>query len=174
MSVLTAIAKAESLVKTYNPEGLSPFPYKEIEKSKEDLSIYLVKLPDEVSGAIRFNKEKNKFEIFVNLIKPDTRQYFTIAHELGHYFLHDQIVKGQDIVVDDDNQFEVNRTLYRLDQASFSIIETEANNFAASLIMPEYLVRKAWGSLQNVEECASLFKVSVVAMSIRLEKLHLL
>ncbi len=39
-----------------------------------------------ISGLIY--KEDNKYFILVNDNYSLTRQYFTIAHELGHYFLH--------------------------------------------------------------------------------------
>lgn len=80
---------AEEISKKYNPDGLSPFPYENIQKDKLDLKILRTgKLPDTVSGIIGFFPEKSGFVILVNNTKSPTRQYFTIAHELGHYFLH--------------------------------------------------------------------------------------
>ncbi len=174
MSVSDAIRRAEQVVNEFNPNGLVPFPFRLIEEKYGDVSIFVAELPPEVSGAIRFRSEESKFEIFINASKPETRQYFTIAHEIGHYFLHGDLIKKEDVVVDDDLLFDGNKALYRMDDAEHSAIETEANNFAAALIMPEPLVRRAWETLKSVEECASLFKVSVVAMSIRLEKFRLL
>ena len=77
-------------------------------------------------------------------------------------------------MVDGDNYLETSSTLYRLDDAQRTQVEKEANNFAASLIMPEALVRRAWDTVKDIEECAKIFNVSVSAMSIRLTRLGLI
>lgn len=166
---------AESLSRKYNPEKLSPFPYEKIAEDKNDLEIYLVEMPEKISGATLYIKETCRFRILVNKNKPKTRQNFTIAHELGHYFLHkDLIHKNEEIFVDEDNTLDGSNILFRLDEAEITKVETEANNFAASLIMPSELVREAWNAIQDVTECAKIFNVSLSAMSIRLERLRLI
>ena len=52
-------------------------------------------------------------------------------------------------------------------------LEVEANKFAASFLMPRNLVEKVWQKLKDVDECAHIFSVSIVAMSIRLSELDL-
>jgi Zn-dependent peptidase ImmA (M78 family) len=164
---------AEEIAERYNPEGLSPFPYEHIEQQKNDLEIYVLEMDnDDVSGAISFDKEQNKFKIVLNNRKALTRRHFTVAHELGHYFLHQQIIKQEEVLIDGDESLRQN-ILFRLDGADFSQVESEANQFAACLIMPEKLVRKAWETFRNIEECAKIFNVSTTSMSIRLEKLGL-
>lgn len=164
---------AEEISKKYNPEGLSPFPYENIQKDKPDLKILRTgKLPDKVSGVIGFFPEESGFVILVNNTKPPTRQYFTIAHELGHYFLHQDEIK-RELFVDEENVLDRAGMLYRRDEAVSTKLETEANNFAASLIMPAELVKGAWEKLRDVEDCAQVFNVSVEAMSIRLSRLGL-
>ncbi|MBI2035742.1 MAG: ImmA/IrrE family metallo-endopeptidase [Candidatus Liptonbacteria bacterium] len=164
---------AEEISKKYNPEGLSPFPYENIQKDKSDLKIFRTgKLPDKVSGVIGFFQEENNFSILINNTKSPTRQYFTIAHELGHYFLHQEEIK-KEFFVDEENVLDRAGMLYRRDEATSTKLETEANNFAASLIMPAELVKKAWEKLRDVEDCAEVFNVSVEAMSIRLSRLGL-
>ncbi|HVA96541.1 MAG TPA: ImmA/IrrE family metallo-endopeptidase [Candidatus Acidoferrales bacterium] len=162
----------EQIAQKYNPQGLSPFPFEKIQEANNDLKIYIATLDDQISGAIGFNE--NVFNIFINNNKPKTRQHFTTAHEVGHYFLHKDIIKKQQVLVDSDQYLDGNSFLYRLDSAEPTQIETEANNFAASLIMPEGLVRKAWESIKNIEECAKIFNVSTSAMSVRLERLTLI
>jgi Zn-dependent peptidase ImmA (M78 family) len=169
------IQLAEEKAKKYNPDGLSPFPFEKIQQDNKDLQIiYSNNLPDNnISGIITFITEENKFIIFVNTNKAPVRQHFSIAHEIGHYFLHKEIIKKEELIVDQENSFE-NKILFRLDGAEYDQIETEANIFAAVLIMPENLVRKAWDEFKNVEECANIFSVSTSAMSIRLERLGLI
>ena len=163
---------ADDIARQYNPEGISPFPYEKIQQDKTDLKIFLVDYKEDISGLITYIKEEETFYIIINKNKPQTRQNFTIAHEVGHYFLHKDIIKQEDLI-DGESSLEV-KTLFRLDSTQYSAIETEANIFAASLIMPTELVKKAWETFHNIEECAKLFSVSPSAMSIRLEKLNLL
>lgn len=173
MSIEDIKVRAEELVRQYNPDGLSPFPFGNILKDKQDLKIFIAELPDNISGVIMFETEKTSFSIYINKNKSNTRQYFTIAHELGHYFLHQQEVKDESFV-DGENVLDRDGMLYRRDAAASTKLEIEANNFAASLVMPSELVKKAWNKLRDVDDCAHLFSVSVDAMGVRLRRLGLL
>lgn len=167
--------KAEDVAKKYNPEGLTPFPFGKIQEEEKDLRILLTdKLPTDVSGAIGFftEGEKSEYAILINKNKPATRQQFTIAHEFGHYFLHKHEIK-EEFFIDGENVLDRAGMLYHRDRATADRLEIEANNFAASLIMPSDLVKKAWEKLNDVDDCALLFNVSVEAMSIRLTRLGL-
>ncbi|MCK5416357.1 ImmA/IrrE family metallo-endopeptidase [Candidatus Parcubacteria bacterium] len=175
MKINEVIRKAEEIAKKYNPEGLSPFPFHRIQSDNSNLNIYLSNsLEPKISGIIYFDAKDKTFNIFVNKSKPETRIQFTIAHELGHYFLHQDYIVKKEAIVDDDNSLDGNNILFRTDIYERNKLETEANNFAAILIMPTKYIRKAWDKLQSVEECAKVFNVSVSAMSIRLEKLDLI
>ena len=168
-------ALAEDIAAKYNPAGLSPFPYEKIVQENSDLEIVLAETDQSISGAILFIITENRFRIIVNKNKPATRQNFTIAHEIGHYFLHkDKIKSNENLLVDGENSLDGASALFRLDAAETTKLETEANNFAAALIMPTKLVQDAWLTLKNIEECARIFNVSVSAMSIRLERLKLI
>lgn len=94
--------------------------------------------------------------IFVNKNDLSVRKRFTVAHELGHYFLHE----GKAMV-----SFRGGR----------GDDETEANRFAAELLMPEDLVRKDHRGRPAVipRSMAEVFQVSTSAMEIRLEQLGL-
>src|SRR5947208_1952447 len=88
---------AEELAQRYNPEGLSPFPYEYILRDKPEVEIYILAVEDSgISGAISFDKEHSKFKIIINQDKAPTRRHFTIAHELGHYFLHQDTIKQEE------------------------------------------------------------------------------
>jgi len=165
---------AEELANKYNPDGLSPFPFEKIQNDKTDLLIFLNdKLVDTISGATVFDDESNKFFLLINKNKPKTRQHFTTAHEVGHYFLHQEEIK-KEAFIDGDNSLDGGNILYRSDNYISTQLETDANNFAASLIMPQKLVEKAWKDINDVEKCALIFNVSVSAMAIRLERLGLI
>ena len=121
------------------------------------LPIYAIDLPKGVSGMIKLNNA-NSFECYVDRSEPSVRQRFTAAHELGHFVLHrSQIGSGLQ-----DNY------LLRAEGMSNSQ-EAEANRFAADLLMPRELISDAIsGGTTDVASLAKLFKVSEIAMSIRL------
>jgi IrrE N-terminal-like domain len=99
------------------------------------------------------------------------RRRFTIAHELGHWRLHAQrSVKARTTFCRSE---DIGGEPARLRDAAR--IETEANRFAAALLMPEGTVRALARELKlNVPALAARFEVSVPAMRIRMDSLDLL
>lgn len=111
--------------------------------------------------------------IGVHWADPPKRQRFTIAHELGHYRLHEG---GQYI----DKDITVR---YRgKNPGSGTIVEErEANYFAGALLMPRGWLKTAmeeepfrYGDDLALAALADRFKVSMQALSIRLAELRLL
>ena len=172
--------KAKECARKYNKDVLIPFPFEKIVEEETELRAILTvdledigeKLGESLSGLISFAKQetsdKDEFTILVNSKKPSKRQYFTTAHELGHYFLHKDKIKKEKIITDSDILWY--RSDYRLSKDE----ETEANYFAAALLMPEDKVKEAWEVVGKVGDCAKIFNVSVAAMEIRLDYLKLL
>ena len=112
--------------------------------------------PKDISGRID-REEDGTYVIFTNEDHHLNRRRFTVAHEIAHYVLHRDLIEGG--IVDD--------TLYRSKLSS--PLERQANLYAANLLMPEHLIRKAMKSgINSIEELAEKFRVSVSAMSIRL------
>lgn len=110
--------------------------------------------------------------IMVNQDDSRTRKLFTIAHELGHYFLHK----------DDQNQFidgQFVQTFWgRAEDTKSLSQETEANEFAGNLIMPKEIIGKELEahkgkavSALEVLRLAEKFGVSPLAMATRLKNL---
>ena len=165
-------ALAEEYAQKFNPKRVAPFPYENVLEQCSDLDVFFLSLEDEaVSGATLY--KDGKFSILVNADKHENRQHFTLAHELGHYFLHQDLLQQEGGFIDEEKQLDGHAILYRLDDARRDIIEIEANHFAASLIMPRELVKDVWQTIGTVEECARIFRVSTIAMSIRLTELRL-
>lgn len=130
--------------------------------------IFGAKLRD-VSGVLV--RSADGATIGFNSDHPQTRKRFTIAHELGHFLLH----QGQEIRYDHDF-----RVSLRSEESSegTNIEEIEANFFAASLLMPNKILladpRTAFIDLDDdaaVEALAKSYKVSRQAMSLRLTRL---
>lgn len=135
-----------------------------------------------VSGLIMYRQDRNEFGIFIEETDHPNRKRFTFAHELGHYFLHkDELKKGNGYFVDNEKTFSLfracfSRQLEDVDtQVKRKVMESEANCFAAELLMPKALVEKAYPELNyNIKELASFFRVSEQAMTFRLFNLSLL
>ncbi len=174
MSLTQVRALAEEYANKYNSENVAPFPYENITDAHKDLRIYFTALEDDnVSGAILFRDDE--FNILVNNNKSAARQHFTLAHELAHYFLHQDSLRAEQAIIDGGEELEFGGLSFS-NQADndTEIRENEANNFAASLIMPTDLVRRAWEASGSIQECARIFEVSPIAMSIRLTWLGLI
>ncbi|MFC5471047.1 ImmA/IrrE family metallo-endopeptidase [Cohnella suwonensis] len=125
---------------------------------------------NDISGII--SKQDDNVTIYINRNEPPARQKFTIAHELGHLFLH---------MTDEDGNFLDNSvSLYRTNNSTMPLPaevanrEAEANRFAAALLMPKDAIEFEWLFADSVEEMAKTFEVSEIAMKIRLKSLGII
>ena len=126
-----------------------------------------VDLPDTVSGVLD-RRDSSHPIILVQKKHSVTRKRFTIAHEIGHFFLHN--IPG----------IHMDRPLFFREEnipAAHRKMETEANQFAAGLLMPEPELKKEFGRLQisdnMISSLSSIFRVSEDAMFYRLKNLKL-
>ena len=105
--------------------------------------------------------------IWLNKEQAKTRQRFTLAHELGHYLLR----HVDEFYVDLGGELSPNATgehpgyNWRAERA--------ANDFAANLLMPASMIRRAAAATTNITTLASQFKVSPAAMGFRLTTLRI-
>ena len=113
---------------------------------------------EEVSGALRVKGSEK--DIFINKYDGSTRRRFTIAHELGHYFLHH------------DPSVSPDETIVSLRSARTKK-ESEADLFAAELLMPKDHVLSIYEKLNPpfLSDIAKHFNVSKAAMAFRLDYL---
>lgn len=104
---------------------------------------------------------KFKFSITLDENATEERKRFTMAHELGHYFLHSK-------------QGKTPLTAHRL---GTSLAEQEANFFAACLLMPEEEFRRQWEKCSGdpdsvrISKMANIFHVSTAAAAARADHL---
>lgn len=162
-------AKADELLAS-RPAAELPVNVRAIAR-RLGISVELADFGDEVSGVLV--RADGSSMIGVNWLHHPNRQRFTIAHEIGHFCLHEGgtfIDKGV--------------TARFRDQASgsgTSLEEHEANLFAATLLMPAQAVRNAAKArpfaVDDEDELrgfADQFGVSAQAMLIRLQEIGLL
>jgi Zn-dependent peptidase ImmA (M78 family) len=117
------------------------------------LTIKHAPLDNNISGYLK--EHNGNWEIGVNSLHHPNRQRFTIAHELGHYFLHRDKAPFEDGL------------LFRKDNQQ-NPLEREANQFASLLLMPSLEFKRALKD-QSVLEAAKMFGVSEQAAMYRLQ-----
>ena len=124
-----------------------PIPIKKIVTEETPLRIVQAIFKDNtISGFI----DPCSNLIYVNKIEPYVRQRFTIAHELGHWMLHQsQAGLLEEVFYRKDSYTEEN---------SLKIMEKEADDFAENLLVPLYMFEK----FRNLEiyKIADIFQVT--------------
>ncbi len=114
---------------------------------------------DELAGAL----DRDGKTIFVESADTYARKNFTIAHELGHFKLH------KDMATDIFYRYQVNKP----EDADDMERELQANQFAATLLMPEQFIRQLWEVTDDINKLAHIFGVSPEAMRRRLQSLRM-
>lgn len=129
-------SSASELLEHLRSEGKIAFQAPiDVYKVASELGIYFeddYSLPSTTVGTISFHDETAavvKINPFQNSYIP--RRRFTLAHEIGHFCLHR--TKSQNGF--SDSMHTMSRT-----ESYWNPIESEANNFAAQLLMPKPLV----------------------------------
>lgn len=115
--------------------------------------------PKDSAGGFIIVRGKRDFTIYLSKATSHIRDVFTIAHELGHYFLHSKL--GQ-IPINANRSDDIDET------------EREANSFAAAFLMPETRVRELFAEKDgDISALANAFKVSLTAINWRCVNLGL-
>lgn len=121
-------------------------------------------LPNNISGLIRREKD-GSWSVAYNASHAEVRQRFTVAHEIGHFIFHRELLANG-----------VSDTLaYRADDVALPNHnikrehEWQANNFAANLLIPDHWLRAArTAGFTEVSDLAKRFQVSETAMRIKM------
>ena len=148
------------LVATFGSLGEVPIPVRIGEIAKE--SGVKVKAGEFEHPDVSGMYVRDERTIYVDLDDEVNRQAFTIAHELGHHFLHAD--KHKEVYFrhfSEQLNFEDKKQ------------EREANWFAACLLMPRQSVISLWSDTKDSRELARRFGVSQTAMFYRLSELGL-
>ncbi len=147
----------------------APVPLSRIAKAC-GVRIYVDSLEGDLSGFLY--RDKKKAVIGINTHHSSARQYFTLAHELAHFLLHDQ----EQLHV--DHGFQV-RLRNDVSSQGTDESEREANFFAASLLMPKKFLEKDLMGEESVDllddgflqDLARKYGVSTQALMNRLKNL---
>jgi len=121
-----------------------------------------------IEGELSYANRKKQWTIYFNGHNTTTRQKFTVAHELGHYFVHNNFFQDS------------SDTMFR--DVQWDMAELQANQFASELLMPvEMVVKEGEKIIDTVEtkndfisKMAYIFMVSQLAMRFRLINLGIL
>ena len=113
-------------------------------------------LDDLYDGTIR-KVDQSSFSIVISPFQSEGRKAFTVAHELGHLFLH------MDFRINDDKWNNQMKGFYRNNDAETNY---QANEFAKAFLMPEeeygeILNRYTKGNRVNIKEVANHFHVAI-------------
>ncbi|WP_168336265.1 ImmA/IrrE family metallo-endopeptidase [Rhizobium laguerreae] len=123
-------------------------------------------IDEDIPETIRV-EPSSAFEIFLPALTSATRDRFTIAHELGHLFLHFPLVQERH----PGKGMRATRWVDANDP-DLERCEWEANWFAASFVMPGEAFKEAYAHLGEAE-VASIFGVSSKAVEVRAKSLQL-
>ncbi|MFA6486493.1 MAG: ImmA/IrrE family metallo-endopeptidase [Candidatus Magasanikbacteria bacterium] len=139
----------------------APIP---VEQIAEKMNIKISYAPSTDYSGILIRKDGGAL-MGINSDESPGRRRFTVAHELGHYFLE----KGNAVSIDyRDNNSRPDKTVH----------ETNADFFAANLLMPKWLLANDYKSTQGSYEerlvrLSERYQVSREAMMWRLKNLNL-
>lgn len=165
--------RAVELLASFGTEvSMPPVP---VEQIAVRYGIQIVRSAAEWSESGFLLRDNGRIIIGINSRNSPKRQRFTIAHELGHYVLHE----GKPLIV--DQSVMINKRDDVSSQAT-DREEIQANQFAAELLMPKNLVSRelrrqvaAAGSREElITALARTFDVSNDAMGWRLINLGIL
>lgn len=129
----------------------------------ENLEVRLIQTwPASVSGLLL----RDSRLLGLNGLHSRTRRRFSLAHELGHWFLrHDFPWHEKEVSIDEPPD---------LPDAERDPIEGEADEFAGELLAPREMLKRALKQTTNPRSLAELFDISEEAMWVRLLRHKLL
>ena len=139
----------------------------------QNATVHIEGAEDKYAGYLFRDKARGIAVIGVNSKHSETRQRFTIAHEIGHLVLH---------AISTDEPVHFDEIFMRRDPKSAEGSdwkEMEANLFAAELLMPAQMIAHDVSALHAttseevlISRLAEQYEVSEQAMGIRLSYLN--
>jgi Zn-dependent peptidase ImmA (M78 family) len=161
-------AIAAALLEKHNIKS-PPTPVEKLAKAL-GAQVRFAPFDDELSGMVHI--KDGVVIIGVNSLHHPNRQRFTIAHELGHLELHRDMITAN---VHVDKGFPAALMRDSNSTTGTELIEIQANQFAAELLMPRKMIEAVLEGKQididdekPIEELAKKFRVSKQALEYRI------
>jgi Zn-dependent peptidase ImmA (M78 family) len=142
-----------------------------VEALARQFGLRVKRLPMAESIAGVLSRETDGWTLTVNAEHTDSRQRFTIAHEIGHFVLHrDRLGDG----TNDSTDYAVTSDAAHYNDAIGPGAERDANQFATAVLMPEARILDVCETFRcnDPEPIARLFRVSPHAMRTRMAYLR--
>lgn len=158
--------------------------YEDIEKKADEFTGIYLEPPIPVYGVARENEVEvytadfgnfsDRFSgfcdfknnnIYLNEKDTQKKQYFTAAHEFGHWALH-----RSDYIAEPERYAFMPKKKAFVNGNSDDLMEKQADYFAVCLLMPRLLVKKFY-SRYSSSELANMFKVPRILMENRLREI---
>jgi len=173
---------ADDFLSQYYPRLSLPIPIEEIAEKKLQMKIFekpSLKENYDIDGFLTSDLKT----IFIDLdiyMKYENRARLTIAHEIGHFFLHGDIFKKLNI-----NSVEtLNNLVNQVEDDDYRWLEYQAYSFASQVLVPKTLlfneIEKRIGKIPKLEtpevlvpiaqDLLDIFKVSGEVIFRRLQK----
>jgi hypothetical protein len=156
---MRACLQGEDVIREH---GICTFPVEPIDIARDlDIEVVAKQAGEGVSGMLL--RVGNSYGIvYAPRIDNPSAERFSIAHELGHYFL-----PGHIHAVLSDSDVHVSHAGF----SSGDRYELEADHFAAALLMPRQMfsaaLRRAGDGIAAIEQLARICKTSLTATAIR-------
>jgi Zn-dependent peptidase ImmA (M78 family) len=150
------LSTPEHLIALAEDKGVDTDPINVSELARQlGIMVRYEPMQDEESGSLKKEKKSGNWVMTVNSLHHPHRQRFTIAHEIAHRIRH---AANSDCFED--------TTFFRNGETNW--MEAEANDFAASLLMPKEAFDNFVTNVSSkVEDVAMHFQVSSHAVRIR-------
>ncbi|TMX36751.1 ImmA/IrrE family metallo-endopeptidase [Vibrio sp. Hep-1b-8] len=154
------LSTPDSLIELAEKKGIDTDPVNVSElASALGIAVRYEPMQNDDSGSLKKERKSGKWVMTVNSLHHPHRQRFTIAHEIAHRIKH---AANSDSFSD--------TTFFRNGDTNW--METEANQFAAALLMPEEkFIHFVESESSTVEDIAKYFQVSSMAVRIRAQVL---
>ena len=129
--------KAEKFLAKYNPKRIFPLEI-ELIAEKEGIKIYPIPDLKKIAGTEGFiNPDLTQAGIDDEIyFKTETRARFTIAHEVGHWFLHKDIYTEIKKKIKLNSFLDYSQFIDKIPPKEYDWIEWQAYFFAAQILVP--------------------------------------
>ncbi len=181
--------EADGFLDEYHPDRTAPVPIEaivEFDVSMDVRPVAGLKADLGVDAFLTNNLEWIYCDEWVISFAP-ARYRFSLAHEIGHWWMHDQLYKTSEI----KSVADYKRVAESIDFEDYRLFESQANNFAGLILAPKALLGDAYRQVRArvieagvpsdqverhptrgfvIRETAKRFELSESVIEIRLER----